>query len=656
MKDNLSIFITMIVFVILVVIFPLYNHFERQDNMSYNLVLKATTNFVDEIMNNGYIDQDMYSKYVSQIANTGNLYDIQLEAHKKIITKDTEGESDDVYQDQYIIDYNDDIFESSTGEAKDSGKKLDDKSIKNGVYKLDIGDEIYIKLKNSNTTMAEAIFRTIVPLASSKHITVNYGGIVKNNAWLKAESGVISKELITLSLKIKPGRVEDLQKYLYYGDVDVAFDLTSINELVPTDTGERKGWREEGAEDDSEIYTENIIRVRRSMKLIPVIETATPTITFDVNGGDLLADDKKSVQLTAGETYGDKLPTPTYSGHEFEGWFTAEEGGKKVESGDPVGKNNQTLYAHWINNLSTVTLKLNGGKVEASEQTSKIVEYGKAYGTLPAPTKDGYEFKGWYYTDDSGNENEIKSTTPVKVRKDHDLVAKWSGSQVKVEYVLNGGTLPKSEATSKNVVFNSTYGSLPTPSRGYYTFEGWYTSSSGGTKITSDTKVTNSTDHKIYAQWKGKTITVTFNANGGVFNDGSNHTVLTHNYFYGDVYNFGFLGTGVITRSNCSFNGWYTLSSGGSEIKSGATKVTTPNNHTIYAHWKANSGYVLTKNNASNSYYVYQGYKGSVNINYHTTQRVQNNTVYKILETLVADEKTVYKIGDNEYILADACQ
>ena len=57
MKDNLSIVITIMVVVLLMVLFPLYNFFERQDDMSYNLVLKATTNFADQIMNNGYIDQ-----------------------------------------------------------------------------------------------------------------------------------------------------------------------------------------------------------------------------------------------------------------------------------------------------------------------------------------------------------------------------------------------------------------------------------------------------------------------------------------------------------------------------------------------------------------------------------------------------------------------
>ena len=84
MKDNLSIVITIIILVLLMVFFPLYNFFERQDDMSYNLVLKATSNFADEVMNNGYIDQRGYNNFVTNLANTGNVYDIEVEAHRKV--------------------------------------------------------------------------------------------------------------------------------------------------------------------------------------------------------------------------------------------------------------------------------------------------------------------------------------------------------------------------------------------------------------------------------------------------------------------------------------------------------------------------------------------------------------------------------------------
>lgn len=178
MKDNLSIVITVIVLVLLMVIFPLYNFFERQDDMSYNLVLKATTNFADQVMNNGYIDQNTYDKFVTELGNTGNIYDIQIEAHRKVLTVDKSGT--DVYTEQSYIDYTDDIFESITNTTDSNLMK---KSLKNNIYLLNPKDEIYVKVKNSNTTMAGALFNAIIPASKKTRIEVNYGGIIKNNAW-----------------------------------------------------------------------------------------------------------------------------------------------------------------------------------------------------------------------------------------------------------------------------------------------------------------------------------------------------------------------------------------------------------------------------------------------------------------------------------------
>lgn len=175
MKDNLSIVITMLVFVVLIVIFPLYNYFERQDDMSYNLALKETTAFVDQVLNCGYIDQQMYNDYVDKLANTGNLYDIQLEGHQKVLSE----ESTDIYNEQYKIAYNKDIFD----ENGISTNNVDQKVLKNGAYYLNEGDQFYVRLKNTNTTMAGAIFNTIVPTSKKERIVVDYGGIVKNTAW-----------------------------------------------------------------------------------------------------------------------------------------------------------------------------------------------------------------------------------------------------------------------------------------------------------------------------------------------------------------------------------------------------------------------------------------------------------------------------------------
>ena len=184
MKDNLSIVITMLIFVILIVIFPLYNYFERQDDMSYNLVLKATTNFVEEVLEAGYLDQEMYNKYIDEISNTGNIYDVELEAHRKVLIKEDPADASK-YSEEYLINYNHNIFDESSGDVVSN---IQDKVIKGNAYYFNEGDKFYVKTKNSNTTMAGAIFNAIVPTSSKDRVSVNYGGIVKNQAWAKVDA------------------------------------------------------------------------------------------------------------------------------------------------------------------------------------------------------------------------------------------------------------------------------------------------------------------------------------------------------------------------------------------------------------------------------------------------------------------------------------
>lgn len=186
MQDNLSIIITMIIFVTLAVIFPLYNLFERQDDMSYTLALKATTSFVDEVRNDGYIDLNSYNNFMAQLGNTGNSYDVDIEAHRKTLIADENNPGQ--YLEQYKIDYTDDILKViNTGTPNIAGQLL-----KDNAYLLNQDDQIYVKLKNINTTMAGAIFNAIIPTSKKERIVVNYGGVVKNSSWDKVESTIHS--------------------------------------------------------------------------------------------------------------------------------------------------------------------------------------------------------------------------------------------------------------------------------------------------------------------------------------------------------------------------------------------------------------------------------------------------------------------------------
>ena len=67
-------------------------------------------------------------------------------------------------------------------------------------------------------------------------------------------------------------------------------------------------------------------------------------VTFNANGGTVITSSKV---VTYNETYGD-LPTPIRTNYIFDGWYTAQTGGERVDSTTKVTtSSSHTLYAHW---------------------------------------------------------------------------------------------------------------------------------------------------------------------------------------------------------------------------------------------------------------------------------------------------------------------
>ena len=79
---------------------------------------------------------------------------------------------------------------------------------------------------------------------------------------------------------------------------------------------------------------------------------------------------------------------------------------------------------------------------------------------------------------------------------------KWGAEKqldkITVSFNANGGTLTE---VSKDVVYAGKYGTLPTPTREGYQFNGWYTRSVDGTLVKDTTKVTKNYNHTLYAHW-----------------------------------------------------------------------------------------------------------------------------------------------------------
>ena len=185
MKDNISIIFTAIIGTFLIVLLPLYSILDRQDSMSYNVVLTETTNFVDSIRNNGFLDRDTYYNYISALATTANTYKVTIEAYRKTLIKDTD-ESGNIIDNSFVEEielYNtQDILRVLEGETK-SDTDTSDANMKDNVYLFDVNDEIYVKVYNTNMTAGSVIYNVIAGVVPEKVINVSYGGVINKINW-----------------------------------------------------------------------------------------------------------------------------------------------------------------------------------------------------------------------------------------------------------------------------------------------------------------------------------------------------------------------------------------------------------------------------------------------------------------------------------------
>ncbi len=284
----------------------------------------------------------------------------------------------------------------------------------------------------------------------------------------------------------------------------------------------------------------------------------TVLVSFDANGGTVTPSTKAVNVYSA---IGDKLPTPTRSGHSFAGWWTVAEGGDPVTA-ETVVSAAVTYYAHWTVITRTVTFDANGGTVEPA---TRIVDDGHALTYLPTPSRSGYVFNGWWTAATGGAQ--VAAATVISANATY--YAHWT-AEVRATVTFNavGGSVSPSSLT---LTRGSTVGELPTPTRDGCVFVGWFTSESGGTQISADTVV--SANVTFYAQYAAE---VTFNANGGALSSGS----ATRTVALGS--RLGSLPTP--TMDGNTFVGWFTAAEGGTQV---TADTIARGRSTYYAHWTA---------------------------------------------------------------------
>ncbi len=294
------------------------------------------------------------------------------------------------------------------------------------------------------------------------------------------------------------------------------------------------------------------------------------TVTFDSCDGSAV----NSVNVVFDNEYG-TLPIPERKYYSFDGWYTQESGGTKVEADTVVSSSkDHTLYAHWTR--KTVEVAYVGGTDATGYENPIKYNLGDKY-LSNTPVKTGYTFIEW--CKNSNGTDAVSSSTVIELETAHTLYAKWKENTYTVTFDANGGSV---STTSKSVTYNQTYGALPTPTRTGYTFAGWFTGE--GAQVTKDTKVLITSNQTLKAKWVANEFTVTLNGNGVT---ASPSTIKVK-------YDGKYDGLPNLTRTGCTFAGWYL---GNTKINATDTVKITQNS-TLVAKWNVNS-YALSYSNGT---------------------------------------------------------
>ena len=241
------------------------------------------------------------------------------------------------------------------------------------------------------------------------------------------------------------------------------------------------------------------------------------TINWDANGGSVTP--TSSTYTYDGDAI--TLPTPSYAGHRFLGWFTAADGGTQITD---VGTTNKpyttvTYYAHWEVSIveHTVTFAVGTGSTEYGTLTaatnsenitsgSNVVEGTSV--TFTANPKPGYVVEGWY-TDaacTSGGHDAGSAKYTTTVNDALYVYVKFVEKTWSVAFAAGtGGSVTTPSSTPQTVGQVTGISIAATPATGY-TFNQW-TITSGAGSFTSEA----TTNSNTFKPTNNSTVTASFN-------------------------------------------------------------------------------------------------------------------------------------------------
>ena len=360
------------------------------------------------------------------------------------------------------------------------------------------------------------------------------------------------------------------------------------------------------------------------------------------------------------------------------------------------------------------TGKLGNGSIRWRQYSTAGAYAGNAGESQTNTTNEAKYLSLWYYSGMSDSSTTLSWNGGKSFKIDANqvgkltLTANWTANTYTVTANANGGTIPTttgwtiasgSKTATKTVTYDSTYGTLPTPTRTGYTFAGWsknmfnpnltygYSSCTrNGETFTFDTGSQNSSSLFFEVQYGNNTeyLSSVYSSSStgicsGVFNKNSSTTQLRFKYngnkadacFYYDVsdlpdgkyviqVNITTMQMNKIVIKNVMIeqnaNNTRTSYVSSSTHVSSGTKVNDPFNRTLFAEWTPNKYTVTFDPNCKGGLISSQTSDGTYSGNNMTITYTASTHEYKLVNVTSNDPfaqigQTVYLTANTTYLM-----
>ena len=335
-------------------------------------------------------------------------------------------------------------------------------------------------------------------------------------------------------------------------------------------------------------------------------------IIYNLNGGTISS--TKPSSYTYGTTK--TISNPSKIGYEFIGWTVnnSTQKYKDYQISDTT-YGDLELVANYKPNVYTVTLDSNGGTCDKSYI---MVEYNSKF-ELPVPSRLGYTFNGWY-----NGSSKVENGTWTKTSS-LDLTAKWSITNYKITYKLDGAT--NSINNPSSYTFETSTILLEEPSKTGYTFIGWSTNENQTPMLNVEITKGSHGDKEFTANFIPNKYKVTFDVNSGDELENS-----TLEYTFNNYYTLP-----TPTKTGYNFTGWY---NGDKKVEAGNWGIAA--DVTLIAKWS-----IIT-------YTIKYNLDGGVNSNLnYTSYNYEYDDIAIINPTKTGYTFTGWKVNGNDELVTE---